>query len=770
MNAILLFCALVAAPLDDLPLLDPDTTAYQLSSHNKKGLNGDGGWYLHDGEVEREGLSGWSDVDDGASAAYTKERRFAGAGALVHTVRSRGRSSGWRSVRKALSEGLNLEAFDRVALRVWPTHADGGIDYAVRIDSGGDATQLDIRDLAPGRWNDVVLDVSRTPRQGVAAFWLLFHLDWGAVDGMRFFVDDIRFLGKDGSDFVIDDFEKGAHRAVLFDAVGAGSIRAIWGLGGDDIRIEADGELIVAAAQDDLFGGRVPGFAPPLVRKALVASGPWRCVSHWSFVPVGFLERCRITTRNPQPFYHVIAESYRDPSRAVPWRRDQDLTALRFASARPGDDPKGWTGLREERGEAEVAAGGFSDLADLRGAGAIGTIRVALSESAADALGSLWLHMDWDEGEPDVEAPLASFFGAGVRWQDIPSIAVGIRGDEGYCHLPMPFWRSARIRLENRGTRPAAGIGYSISWRPEPYPAERAGRFRTRYREGETTRGRDWIFLETEGEGHYVGVVHRLIGGHYCEGDIRFHIDGSRSPSFYGTGTEDYYHQACWPNVDNHTAFHGCAGDVAEEAARAGGGKTFYDFPACYYRFHLEAPVRFRASVRCGIEHGGVNDTDSRYASLAYYYIRDRLGLAQTDAVAFSGEGVETIEGFFEGDDDDVLVKCAILKTEDPVERVLKIDPGNAGVRLRRALDQAIGPQRAEVSVDGAPAGVWYDPDRNPFKRLAEGDFELPLALVKGKASIRVAFKPRGGAWSIGELRAFSHVDRPLGEASEKER
>jgi hypothetical protein len=85
-------------------------------------------------------------------------------------------------------------------------------------------------------------------------------------------------------------------------------------------------------------------------------------------------------------------------------------------------------------------------------------------------------------------------------------------------------------------------------------------------------------------------------------------------------------------------------------------------------------------------------------------------------------------------------------------------------------LDQGMGPQRAEVSVDGAPAGTWYDPDRNPWKRLAESDYELPPAFVKGKSSIRVTFRPAGATWSIGELRAFSHVDRPLGEATGKGR
>ena len=751
----------LAASLADLPLLEPEISAYQVSSHNKKGLNGDGGWFLHEGETEREGLANWSNIDEGATAEYGRQHVHSGVGALTHTIRVKGRSSGWRSVRKQLSGGLNLENCDRLALSVWPTHANGGLDYAVRLDSGGVATQLDLRDLKTNQWNDVVLDLSKVPRQGVEAFWLLFHLDWGAVDGMQFFVDDIRFLQKDGTPFVSDDFETGIRRAVLFDALGPGSVRTLWGLGEHDLRIEVDGRVIVDAPQEDFFQGRVPGFPPPLVRKALVASGPWQCVSHWSFVPICFRERCRITTRHPSPFYHIIAERYREAAKVVPWTANQDLSDLKAAWAQPGEDPKHWTGLREERGTIDLAPGASVRLADLRGAGAVASLRLALPQ-ARQALPSLWLRMAWDGDRRDVEAPVGFFFGAGVRWQDIPSHAFGIRGDEGFCHFPMPFWSSARLSLENRGTNPAPRIGYTVAWRPEAYPRERTGYFRARYQEGPTTRGRDWLFLETEGQGQFVGVVQRLIGGHYCEGDIRFHLDGSRSPAFYGTGTEDYYHQACWPNTDNHTPFHGCVGDVAAEARKAGGGKTFYDFPACYYRVHLEAPVRFQSAIRCGIEHGGVNDTDSRYASLAFWYARDRLGLAQTDALSFTGAGVESLTNYFEGDDDDVPVTCALLKTTNPVTRVLAVNATNTGVRLRRVLDQSLSPQRATVSVEGVVVGTWYDPDRNPWKRLAESDFELPPALVRGKTSLRVTFQPLAGPWTIGELRVFSHLDQPL--------
>ena len=82
-------------------------------------------------------------------------------------------------------------------------------------------------------------------------------------------------------------------------------------------------------------------------------------------------------------------------------------------------------------------------------------------------------------------------------------------------------------------------------------------------------------------------------------------------------------------------------------------------------------------------------------------------------------------------------------------------------MRLRRAPGCSWG---------DVPAGTWYDPDRNPHKRLAESDFEIPPALVRGRGSIRVTFIPEEGEWTIGELRAFSHVDRPLGWMPGKER
>lgn len=119
--------------------------------------------------------------------------------------------------------------------------------------------------------------------------------------------------------------------------------------------------------------------------------------------------------------------------------------------------------------------------------------------------------------------------------------------------------------------------------------------------------------------------------------------------------------------------------------------------------------MRFSAAIRCGIERGSVNDNDIRYASLAFYYVQDQLGFAQTDAVEFWRPGVETLENPLEGHDD-VPVKGAILKTAKPVMRELKTDPGNAGVRLGRVIDQSLGGQRAEATVDGSRTGLRGEP------------------------------------------------------------
>jgi D-arabinan exo alpha-(1,3)/(1,5)-arabinofuranosidase (non-reducing end) len=571
--------------------------------------------------------------------------------------------------------------------------------------------------------------------------------------------------------------EREPRRAVLFDSVGPGCIRNMWQTGNlTDLRIEVDGEIIVDAKPDDFYRGKVDGFEKPLVFKGLTASGPWKCVSHWSFVPIGFQDRCRISTSSPH-FFHAIAERYRYPEQTRKWRVDQDLSLLKKYWEMNGGDPKPWTGLKEKKGTLKLAPGERIEFMSIKGSGAVASIKLKLAHIKPEILNKLWLRVYWDgQDDAGVDSPAGIFFAAGVSWQDIPSLLTGIKGEWGYCYFPMPFWKGARFVLENRSDSDVEEIGFVVQWSGKSYPKERTGYFRTWFHDNpETALHRDHLLMHTWGRGHYVGCIQTCIGEHYCEGDERFYIDGSRSPALYGTGTEDYYLAACWPSRDNHSPFAGSVGDVVEEASKAKDTRhhAFYYYPACYYRFHLEAPVRFQSEILCGIEHGATNNTKSKYTSLAYYYVQDKIGIAQSDCLRIGNNENETLHQFligkkarryqlndcFEGDYDDIKHTFNAVAASKTVKVVMSIDPKNKGVRLRRVFDQNIGRQWVDVYVDGERAGSWYDADHNRHKRLAESDFEIIPELVEGKSSIEVEFRPKADSpeWTMLELRALSY-------------
>ena len=78
----------VGVTVENLPLINPEVSTYLVSSHNKKGLNGDAGWFLYpDTNAQPDTLAGWTDVDKGATAAFTKDHAHDSYGALTHTVR-----------------------------------------------------------------------------------------------------------------------------------------------------------------------------------------------------------------------------------------------------------------------------------------------------------------------------------------------------------------------------------------------------------------------------------------------------------------------------------------------------------------------------------------------------------------------------------------------------------------------------------------------------------------------------------------------------------
>jgi hypothetical protein len=293
-----------------------------------------------------------------------------------------------------------------------------------------------------------------------------------------------------------------------------------------------------------------------------------------------------------------------------------------------------------------VAAGETATLAEIDGAGVIRHVWFTVSAPDASYLRRCVVRIYWDgEESPSVSVPVGDFFGVGHAKVASYSCAVmnmsANRGDEQHaamnCYWPMPFARGARVTVENEATG-REGVDESVrSWyfyidydALDRLPEEEL-RFHADWRRENPCRAprqqsEDWqvnlsdednyLFLETEGRGHFVGAnlsVHNLCGGWWGEGDDMVMIDGQKwPPDVHGTGSEDWYNQAWGSQPHNAFPFNG--------VSYHNGIHNHYNERITVYRYHVADPILFTKSLRVSIEHGHANDRFDDYASTAYWY------------------------------------------------------------------------------------------------------------------------------------------------------
>ncbi len=255
-------------------------------------------------------------------------------------------------------------------------------------------------------------------------------------------------------------------------------------------------------------------------------------------------------------------------------------------------------------------------LLDREGPGTISHVWMTIASADPDHLGNLVLRMYWDgEDAPSVEAPVGAFFGLGlgdyVSWS---STLLAVAPDKALnAFFPMPFRGRAKITLENTGDEPVRALYWNIDVRNEPVAADTLY-FHAQYRSATPERGDDYVFMEAQGRGHFVGVTMSLIensDGWWGEGDERFYVDGERTPSVHGTGSEDYFLGA-WDFGGKAFSYPTFGAPVVGRERK---GEKW-----SLYRFHLDAPVTFTRSFRAGIEHGHANDRSDDCVSVAYWY------------------------------------------------------------------------------------------------------------------------------------------------------
>jgi len=318
-------------------------------------------------------------------------------------------------------------------------------------------------------------------------------------------------------------------------------------------------------------------------------------------------------------------------------------------------------GVRRERISSYDRTGGNRDwftfapdqkivIAEIEGAGCVRHIWMTMGCPEEAYARKIILRAWWDgESQPSIECPVGDFFGIGhgivKNFWSLPLQMSAQAGRAFNCWFPMPFASSARFEIQNESSVPT-NLYFYIDYERYDKLEDGYGRFHAQWRRENPTTGfgdparrfaddndymwevwsmpnldgkGNYIILEAEGKGHYVGChldidcFARDKNDWYGEGDDMIFIDGESLPRLYGTGTEDYFNTAFGPTEEFCSPYQGIT-------VNSGDNEWPWRGKNSTYRYHIEDPIYFEKSIQVTIEHGHANNLTNDYASTAYWY------------------------------------------------------------------------------------------------------------------------------------------------------
>ena len=300
-------------------------------------------------------------------------------------------------------------------------------------------------------------------------------------------------------------------------------------------------------------------------------------------------------------------------------------------------------------GKNPIKPGETRVLGEVQGPGIITHIWFTIATADRYHLKSLVLRMYWDgETLPAVESPIGDFFGLGLgeyfMYESGP-LSVGSQKALN-CYFPMPFRKSAKITVTNDGSVNVGAFYFNIDWQKHKSLPQDTAYFYAEYRQAVPTPGwtGDWklnsdakvnnrpnekgdgnyVIVETEGKGHYVGVTHSIFqnqGDWWGEGDEMIFIDDKEKPKIIGTGSEDYYLGAWCYGGCGISPFGTSQPTFAyKNYGNPKNGGDHRGSKWMVYRFHLDSPVPFEKYLKMTIEHGHANHRSDNFYTVAYWY------------------------------------------------------------------------------------------------------------------------------------------------------
>ena len=405
---------------------------------------------------------------------------------------------------------------------------------------------------------------------------------------------------------------------VVADLEGPGFISRFWFTGSKDgkkrLRFYFDGEKnpSIETTMDEWMGKTEPLTLP------FAGYEPY-CWFSW--LPVPYQKRLVIMEEAPvtgEKLYYHIAHHKLPPGQTV----DNFKLPLSASSIALIDKIKQrWNdrspaARHEETQSVTLAPQTRTRVLELAGPGLINELQFTPDWSGFSsprdiekALRELIVRMYWDgAANPSVEVPLGTLCGSMWSRMRYQSMHFGMKDETLMLRMPMPFGKSGVIEIENTGAQPVSLKVSAVRGNHEPG----LGYFHSGWTKS-TARdaGQPHTILQTAGRGVYAGCI---LGVHsfdqswwVLEGDEQIHIDGETTPSWKGTGLEDYFNGGWYYANAIASPLHGMPYKV--------------HFRNIQYRIHQADPVTFDKSLRMIFERGPDHASRANFESVSFYYL-----------------------------------------------------------------------------------------------------------------------------------------------------
>jgi hypothetical protein len=528
----------------------------------------------------------------------------------------------------------------------------------------------------------------------------------------------------------------------------------------------------------DFFAGRDPRFPAPLVNNYRVSSG-----GNYSRIPFCFAHRLEIrvtgaltTSQN----YFQLTFLHAPSGTPVQTFDGGGARAADTAAGALVDVGRPRSSAPTSTTSAALIPAGDVALPTLSGRGTVRYLQVAVKPFDITTLKALSLRVAVDGSErPQVDVPLADVFGDGIEVRPIKSLDFGMdpSTSTGYLALPIPYGKQAKISVTSSGAHASVSIR---AWTGGPTATTERLYGQTLITQ--TRLGQDFPVLEAQGSGHLASYVMDLAdpsaplsgnggGQWFMEGDERAYVDALRSPSIYGTGTEDEFDGGYYFNQGAFTLPFNGAGPLGQTAPTGGGTQSAY-------RVYGDGGVVWSHGLDFRQQAGGDNERLPETAVATTFSYRGARQLLPSDDVVFGDAGSEqahhlsgafdrlSLDAYFEGNHDGTIpvstvafggtyyptppeqasnesYSAAGIAFRSPISVTLRIPSSNRRVVLRRLQDQATTTP-VNVTVDGQQAGIWAGGafQGNASKRWLESDYELAPQLTAGRSLITVTLSP----------------------------